>query len=107
MLVLRNVTERPEGVEAGVARLVGMNKASIVAGAMSLLRDPGEYAAMARPVNPYGDGHASERIVDVLESVLGTRPALVVPPAHEATGSPAPLSGRSLPVSPEPSWGTA
>jgi UDP-N-acetylglucosamine 2-epimerase (non-hydrolysing) len=88
VLVLRDVTERPEGVEAGVARLVGMEETRIVSTVLSLLRDPGEYASMARPVNPYGDGHASERIVDVLERALGapfSRPAPVALPSFTAS----------------------
>ena len=66
VLVLREVTERPEGVEAGVARLVGTDPERIVAEANRLLDDPEAYAAMARPVNPYGDGHAAERIAAAL-----------------------------------------
>jgi UDP-N-acetylglucosamine 2-epimerase (non-hydrolysing) len=70
VLVLREVTERPDGIEAGVARLVGTTEARIVSGTLSLLRDPAAYEAMARPVNPYGDGRASERIVDALARAL-------------------------------------
>jgi UDP-N-acetylglucosamine 2-epimerase (non-hydrolysing) len=66
VLVLRDVTERWEGVEAGTARLVGTDRARIVHEATSLLASPGEYALMARAINPYGDGLASERIVDAL-----------------------------------------
>jgi UDP-N-acetylglucosamine 2-epimerase (non-hydrolysing) len=65
-LVLRNVTERPEGVEAGALKLVGTDTQVIVREATSLLDDPAVYAAMAKAVNPYGDGHASERIVEAL-----------------------------------------
>jgi UDP-N-acetylglucosamine 2-epimerase (non-hydrolysing) len=65
-LVLRDVTERPEGVEAGVLRLVGTDRARIVAEATQLLDDPRAYRAMARAVNPFGDGHAAERIVSAL-----------------------------------------
>jgi UDP-N-acetylglucosamine 2-epimerase (non-hydrolysing) len=66
VLVLRRVTERPEALEAGTARLVGTDAARIVAEARRLLDDPSSHAAMARAVNPYGDGHAAERIVDAL-----------------------------------------
>ena len=66
VLVLRDVTERWEGVEAGTARLVGTDRARIVHEATSLLGSPGEYALMARATNPYGDGLASLRIVDAL-----------------------------------------
>ena len=65
-LVLRDTTERPEGVEAGVARLVGTDPARIVAAAAELLRPGAPYAAMARAVNPYGDGRAAGRIAAVL-----------------------------------------
>jgi UDP-N-acetylglucosamine 2-epimerase (non-hydrolysing) len=66
VLVLRKVTERPEGVEAGTVRLVGIEPASIVEHTLRLLSDPGEYQAMSQAVNPYGDGHAAERIVQRL-----------------------------------------
>lgn len=66
VLVLREVTERPEAVEAGTARVVGTAAAGIVAEALRLLDDPGEYERMARAVNPFGDGRASVRIVDAL-----------------------------------------
>jgi UDP-N-acetylglucosamine 2-epimerase (non-hydrolysing) len=66
VLVLRRVTERPEALEAGTARLVGTDTARIVAEARRLLDDPSSHAAMARAVNPYGDGHAAERIVAAL-----------------------------------------
>jgi UDP-N-acetylglucosamine 2-epimerase (non-hydrolysing) len=62
-LVLRDVTERPEGVEAGGLRVVGTDRARIVAEASKLLDDRDEYASMARARNPFGDGHAAERIV--------------------------------------------
>ena len=67
LLVLRNVTERPEGIEAGVARLVGTDEKQIVTEVLALLRDPVRYARMTTGINPYGDGRAAERIVDVLE----------------------------------------
>jgi UDP-N-acetylglucosamine 2-epimerase (non-hydrolysing) len=62
-LVLREVTERPEGVEAGGLRLVGTDRARIVAEASRLLNEPAEHARMAHAPNPFGDGHAAERIV--------------------------------------------
>ncbi len=68
VLVLRHVTERPEGVEAGTVRLVGTDYARIVKEARNLLDDPRAYAAMAQAINPYGDGHASEKIVECLLS---------------------------------------
>jgi len=66
VLVLRDKTERPEGVGAGVVRLVGMQRERIVAEASRLLSDPAAYAAMAREVNVYGDGLASRRIAEVV-----------------------------------------
>jgi UDP-N-acetylglucosamine 2-epimerase (non-hydrolysing) len=66
VLVLRTVTERPEGVDAGTARLAGTDPEQIVSEASHLLDDPVAYEAMARAVSPYGDGHAAERIVEAL-----------------------------------------
>jgi UDP-N-acetylglucosamine 2-epimerase len=66
VLVLREVTERPEGVEAGVLKLVGTADRLIVQEANRLLDDPAAYASMARASNPFGDGHAAERIVRAL-----------------------------------------
>lgn len=66
VLVLRSVTERPEGVEAGVLKLVGTERAAIVGEASRLLDDPLAYQQMARAVNPFGDGRAAERIVRAL-----------------------------------------
>jgi UDP-N-acetylglucosamine 2-epimerase (non-hydrolysing) len=66
VLVLREVTERPEALQAGTARLVGSDPDRIVAEASRLMDDPQAHAAMARAANPYGDGHAAERIVAAL-----------------------------------------
>ncbi len=65
-LVLREVTERPEGVAAGALKLVGTAAPRIVEETRRLLDDPSEYEKMARASNPYGDGHAAERIVEAL-----------------------------------------
>jgi len=65
-LVLRETTERPEGIEAGVAKLVGTDEEAIFREAETLLTDERAYDAMARPANPYGDGRAAERIAAVL-----------------------------------------
>lgn len=67
VLVMRDTTERPEGVEAGTLKLVGTKEETIYREFTRLLTDPEEYQAMARAVNPYGDGHACERIADILE----------------------------------------
>lgn len=66
VLVLRDETERPEAVEQGVVKLVGPHYERIVAEAQHLLDDEAAYAAMARGISPYGDGHGAERIVEVL-----------------------------------------
>jgi UDP-N-acetylglucosamine 2-epimerase (non-hydrolysing) len=66
VLVMRDTTERPEGIDAGTARLVGTDPNQIHLEAMRLLRDRTHYDAMSRAHNPFGDGHASERILDVL-----------------------------------------
>ncbi len=68
VLVMRETTERPEGVEAGTARLVGTDAARIVAETNRLLDDAHAYAAMAKAHNPFGDGHAVGRIVGILAS---------------------------------------
>ena len=65
-LVLRDVTERPEGVEAGVLKLAGTDTNQIVSDASRLLDDTAAYADMARAANPYGDGQAAVRIVRAL-----------------------------------------
>ncbi len=66
VLVLRDTTERPEGVEAGCAKLVGVDSQRIVAEATRLLDDPEAYAAMSRVSNPYGDGTAARQIADAI-----------------------------------------
>lgn len=63
VLVMREVTERPEGIEAGTARLVGTDEAKIIREIELLLDDPAQYKIMAQAHNPYGDGRAAERIV--------------------------------------------
>lgn len=66
VLVMREVTERPEGIDAGVARLVGTSRERIVSSVKELLENGTAYDAMVTGVNPYGDGHASERIAEIL-----------------------------------------
>jgi len=66
VLVLRTETERPEGIEAGTAKLVGPDAERIVAETETLLRDTEAYHRMAKAVNPYGDGKAARRIADIL-----------------------------------------
>ena len=71
MLVLREVTERPEGIEAGVARLVGTDPALIIEQSRLALASDRD---APRPPNPYGDGKAGERIADIVVSDLLARP---------------------------------
>ncbi len=66
VLVMREMTERPEAVEAGAARLVGTSVEAITQGASRLLEDPAQYAACLIENNPYGDGRAAERIVELM-----------------------------------------
>lgn len=66
VLVMRNATERPEAVEAGTVKLVGTDHSTIVNEVSRLLDDREQYAAMSETHNPYGDGHASERIAEIL-----------------------------------------
>ena len=66
VLVMRETTERPEGIEAGTARLVGTDKNRIVSEIFSLLDDEGAYNAMARAHNPFGDGRAATRIAEIV-----------------------------------------
>jgi UDP-N-acetylglucosamine 2-epimerase len=86
VLVMREVSERPEAIAAGTACLTGTNPEAIVAAVSSLLDNPACYKRMTNRPNPYGDGHAAERIVQFLISRV-TRPAV--------PGGTASLSGRS------------
>jgi UDP-N-acetylglucosamine 2-epimerase (non-hydrolysing) len=71
VLVMRETTERPEGVAAGTARLVGPHEDRIVSGISELLDDQNAYAAMARAHNPFGDGRASARIAEIVARGFG------------------------------------
>ena len=73
VLVLRTETERPEAVEAGTVKVVGVDANDIYENACTLLTQPDRYAEMAHAVNPYGDGHASERIVRHLTELFRTK----------------------------------
>ena len=79
VLVLREKTERPEAVEAGTVKLVGTGEACIVGETIRLLEDETEYARMTRIHNPYGDGHACERIAGILSRMDSSR---ISPPAR-------------------------
>ncbi|MCG9895526.1 MAG: UDP-N-acetylglucosamine 2-epimerase (non-hydrolyzing) [Fimbriimonadaceae bacterium] len=79
VLVLRDTTERPEGVDAGCAELIGTDEEAVFARSLTLLTDPEAHARMARSASPYGDGQASDRIVDAALAYLtgrrGARPS--------------------------------
>ncbi|MCZ2108529.1 MAG: UDP-N-acetylglucosamine 2-epimerase, partial [Dehalococcoidia bacterium] len=75
VLVLRNETERPEGVDAGVALLVGTDEERIVAEASALLNDPATYTRMSSGRSLYGDGLAAPRVVDIILERFAARPA--------------------------------
>jgi UDP-N-acetylglucosamine 2-epimerase (non-hydrolysing) len=64
---MRDTTERPEGIKAGTLKLVGTNEETIYTEFSRLLSDQTEYDKMSKASNPYGDGHTSERIADILE----------------------------------------
>ena len=70
VLVLRDTTERPEGIKAGTLKLVGTDEETIYNETKKLLTDKKEYEKMSKASNPYGDGHACERIADILEKDL-------------------------------------
>lgn len=86
VLVMREVTERMEGVDAGVLRLVGTSREGIVGAATELLTDPAAYGAMATAANPFGDGRAAERIVSHLERAL--RPPTAAVPLRDRESAP-------------------
>jgi UDP-N-acetylglucosamine 2-epimerase (non-hydrolysing) len=71
VLVMRERTERPEAISAGTARLVGADREKIFAETVRLLTDADAYRTMSRAHNPYGDGRASERIIEVLRNITG------------------------------------
>lgn len=71
VLVLRETTERPEAVDAGVVKIVGTNRKTVVENASKLLSDKSAYQQMANAMNPYGDGKASARTIDGLRYVMG------------------------------------
>jgi UDP-N-acetylglucosamine 2-epimerase (non-hydrolysing) len=91
VLVMRESTERPEGIAAGTARLVGTDPAVIVPEVRSLLHDQSAYQVMAGAVNPYGDGYAAERVAAALTHFFGAGP-----PAVPFT--PAAIPGQRVPV---------
>ena len=85
VLVLREVTERPEGVEAGTAALIGTNETAVFEAITSLATDRRRYDEMAHAVSPYGDGLASQRIVAAIRRFAGL-PVDAEPPALDFEG---------------------
>ena len=79
VLVMRDTTERPEGVAAGTALLTGPNAPAIVEHATRLLRDETAYRSMATARNPYGDGYAAERIVERIRRYFASRDSGAAP----------------------------
>ena len=73
VLVMRDTTERPEGVAAGTLKLVGTSEEHIYSETTELLNSPASYEKMSKAVNPYGDGHASERIIEAIKSYFKER----------------------------------
>ncbi len=69
VLVMREHTERPEAIEAGTSKLVGVDAQCIIREVSKLLDDPGAYTAMSTASNPYGDGHAAQRMVEVMKKL--------------------------------------
>lgn len=102
LLVLREVTERPEGVDAGIVRLVGTQREVIVRETVRLLEDATAYAAMCPAANPYGDGTASRQIVQAIldQTALTGRPAWQPIPAiaHDVAAPSVPLLQQQLAV---------
>ena len=69
VLVMRDVTERPEAIDSGTVRLVGTNRDLIISEVSNLLNNSKEYIRMSKAVNPYGDGKACQRIVKILNTI--------------------------------------
>jgi len=94
VLIMRETTERQEAIEAGAAELVGTDPIRIVDRVTRLLRDPAAYARMATPRNLFGDGHAAERIVDIIrEFLLATEAAA---PSAREHAAPGPLEKKTV-----------
>jgi UDP-N-acetylglucosamine 2-epimerase (non-hydrolysing) len=70
VVVMRETTERPEGIEAGSSKLAGTSTESIVNAVAELTKNPAAYAAMAKVNNPYGDGKAAERVVKIISEAF-------------------------------------
>ena len=98
VLIMRDTTERPEGVAAGTARLVGTDKSRIISEVRKLLHDKAAYTRMANAINPYGDGKAAERVITALARFFKYEPAANTPrsSAEHPDRSPKLSTTRSL-----------
>ena len=94
VLVMRDTTERPEGVTAGTALMTGANASAIVKHAVRLLTDEADYRSMATAQNPYGDGHAADHIIQRMRQYFGTDATTTASPRLQPD-SPAPVSALS------------
>jgi UDP-N-acetylglucosamine 2-epimerase (non-hydrolysing) len=101
VLVIRNKTERREGIEAGTARLVGTQVDAIVAAVSQLVDDPAEYGRMKHVANPYGDGHAAKRVVDCIRYFFGmtTRRPVSFQPCLNVSGGDAMIARQESEIS--------
>lgn len=97
VLVLRDLTDRPEAVQAGLARIVGTSRHAIVGAATELLTNAGSYSAMTQGISPYGDGKAASRIINAIEYVNGLR---ANKPAPFMSRVVVPLTGDQMPDEP-------
>lgn len=78
VIVMRDTTERPEAIQAGTVKLAGTNRKNIVTEISRLLSDPNYYQSIAQAANPYGDGYASERIVEILKHMKKEKNGMIV-----------------------------
>jgi UDP-N-acetylglucosamine 2-epimerase (non-hydrolysing) len=90
--VMRDTTERPEGIAAGTVKLVGAESAAIIRETMRLLDDPAAYRAMSEATNPYGDGHATPRILAAIRHYFET--ASTIAPIASIAASPVAVSAN-------------
>ena len=81
-LLIRDTTERPEAIEAGVVKMIGPDPDTIISEATELLDNPDAHAAMRNAVNPYGDGHAAERTVKALGNLFNLAIDTQAPTLH-------------------------
>lgn len=90
VLVMRDTTERPEGIAAGTVKLVGAESAAIIRETMRLLDEPAAYRAMSEATNPYGDGHATPRILEAIRHYFET--ASTIAPIASVAATPMAVS---------------